>query len=289
MISEIAWSPDGQLLASAAGRGTIWIWDTRTGEAITKIKGHSGWIESIAWSPDGRSLASAAQDHSIQIWSVESGKRIRTLQGHSGPVRAVDWLPDGRIVSGSKDSTVRIWDAGSGQVFKILEAHTAEVTFLSSSPDGSRLLSTAKDDHLLIWEDPFSNAHPVRTVWTTNGLLGATWSRDGQSIIFWHRDKTIHILNLNTHRERTLEGHTDTILSIQFSPDGTLLCSAEKGLVHIWNSRTWDIVASIRYFEQDWTRAAFNLSAPLLAVLGQRQASIDLQNLSGDISRLFSD
>ena len=58
MISEIAWSPDGQLLASATGRGTIWIWDTRTGDAITKIKGHSGWIESIAWSPDGRSLAS---------------------------------------------------------------------------------------------------------------------------------------------------------------------------------------------------------------------------------------
>jgi len=279
MISEIAWSPDGRYLASAAGRGSIWIWDQRTGDAITKIKGHSGWIESIAWSPDGRSLASAAQDNSVQLWSVEGGKRVRTLQGHSAPIRTIDWLPNGHVISGSKDTTVRIWDVQSGQALKVLEAHSGEVTSVSSSPDGSRLLSTANDDRLLVW-DPLSDAVPFSFESPSNGLLGARWSPDGQSVVSWHRDKTIHIRDLHAARkERTLEGHTEMILSVQFSHDGLLLCSAEKGLVHIWNSANWDIVASIRYSEQDWTRAAFNLTCPLLAVLGPRQSSIDVWEL----------
>ena len=57
---RIAWSPDGQTLASGSADSTILLWDTEIGEQSGKLKGHSSDVNSVAWSPDGRMLASGS-------------------------------------------------------------------------------------------------------------------------------------------------------------------------------------------------------------------------------------
>ena len=85
-ISRIAWSPDGQSLASGSFDRTLKLWDTDRGELRQTLEGHTLNIHSVAWSPNGRLLASGSWDKTIKLWDVETGQLRRTLTGHSGTV-----------------------------------------------------------------------------------------------------------------------------------------------------------------------------------------------------------
>jgi tetratricopeptide (TPR) repeat protein len=71
----VAFSPDGQRLASASQDQTVKIWESATGKELVALKGHAGEVTSVAFSPDGQRLASANQDGSIHLWEAASVSR----------------------------------------------------------------------------------------------------------------------------------------------------------------------------------------------------------------------
>jgi WD40 repeat protein len=81
-INSVAFSPDGQRIASASDDCTIRVWDAATGEVVAgPFTGHTNEVNSVAFSPDGQRIASASRDHTIRVWckdSLAAGLEIST-------------------------------------------------------------------------------------------------------------------------------------------------------------------------------------------------------------------
>jgi hypothetical protein len=71
-VTSVAFSPDGQTLASGSWDATIRLWDVATGQSRGEpLQGHTYPVYSVAFSPDGQTLASGSWDATIILWNIE--------------------------------------------------------------------------------------------------------------------------------------------------------------------------------------------------------------------------
>ena len=138
-INAVAFSPDGQLLASASQDCTVRLWNPATGEQLQKLEGHTAGVSAVAFSPDGQLLASASLDHTVRLWNPATGEPLQKLEGHTRWVNAVAFSSDGQLLaSASQDRTVRLWNPATGEQLQKLELNIV-VSVLSFSMDNQDL------------------------------------------------------------------------------------------------------------------------------------------------------
>jgi WD40 repeat protein len=93
---NVAFSPDGERLATVGEKNTVKIWDVASAKELHALEGHNGDVYTVAFSPDGRWLASAGEDSTVKVWDSHAGTLLRTLRGHTGLVTSLAFSPDGR-------------------------------------------------------------------------------------------------------------------------------------------------------------------------------------------------
>ena len=179
-LTDVAWSPDGRLIAIGRDSGAAQVHEAATGEQRTVLPGHKSWVGAVAWSPDSALLATASSDGTTRVWALfeGGGRQIMTLSADDTRTGFGDvaFSPDGtRLATGTFGGTAIIWRTS-------LEA-TAEVAILPAAaftqgaaqftPDGKELLATSGDGNIAVWN--------VAT-WQQERTLGTDTSADGTTV-----------------------------------------------------------------------------------------------------------
>lgn len=150
-VQSVAFSPDGQNLASGSSDGTVKLWDVNTGKALQTLSDHTDSVWSVAIAPDGQTLASGSWDRTVKIWNLNTGEVQRTLRGHSKQVHSIAFSPDGRtLASGDLGGTIKLWSPRSGCQKGTLKGHSDSVE-ISFPADGKTMISGSFDDTIKMW------------------------------------------------------------------------------------------------------------------------------------------
>ena len=257
-LNAMALSPDATLLAASRGTGdpTVTLWDVASQNLIGTLEGvrQGYWYDgvvAVTFSPDGKLLASAMRDGTVILWDVATQSQVAALRGHSFAIQ-VAFSPDGATLAsggGWGDNRVKLWDVATETEVATLEGHTSGVHSLSFSPDGALLASGSWDGTVKLW-DVATETEVATLEGHTDWVTSVAISPNGNTLASGS-DYGIRLWDVATRTHiATLEEPVgwDPVLSIAFSPDGTMLVSGSgswDGTVKLWDLATEQPVSTL--------------------------------------------
>ncbi|KAK2781751.1 hypothetical protein FQN53_000435 [Emmonsiellopsis sp. PD_33] len=249
-VHSIAFSPDGQHLASAGRDRIVILWNIKSGLPAILYDGGSVVFDpsmrglnepdsEVLFSPDGQFIVSHTNDCHIRLWHLPSGTSpgSRTLD-HPQPISLIAFAPNGQLLaSASLDGKVRLWDPTTAVLRGILTQGepglSRGVSPFAFSADSEFIACIARNG-IEIWDIETLSICGFLEV-DAKYFTGMAFSPDGK-LLAAALDKCVNIWDPRTKELRgILEGHTQEITSLKFSPNGLLLATTSHDhTVKIW-------------------------------------------------------
>jgi WD40 repeat protein len=257
---EMAISPNGQMIAiskysNEQGNEGLFLFDITSGKELFS---NPSPIYSLAFSPDSQYLVTGGDGGKLQLWHISDPQNAfsTSLEGHKGVdsegwsvgVDVVAFTPDGKyLFSGDWDSIIHIWEVPSGQLISTI--HDSFAQFFMLSPDGNTLVYKDNQNiNRLFFMDIVPIIGPTPAEIQAPYVLenhsfksGFAYHPDGQIFAYgesssYSQPASIYLWDTKNHTSLTrLEGHTEWVRFLAFSPDRRYLVSnGFDGTTRIW-------------------------------------------------------
>jgi WD40 repeat protein len=173
---------------------------------------------------------------------------LKKYESHSDNVEDVCWLSDDHFVSCSLDKTIAVWNANETAKYakpvEILEGHGEGVYCLKSDGKGS-LISGAASAELFLWDMsgvPSEGQRQPKMKFSghSSPIYSLAVSSDGKNIVSGNKSGTCLYHDVSRPEPiSVMDHHKNVAQSVDFSPDGSLICSASNdGTIQIWDVRS---------------------------------------------------
>ena len=233
---DVAFSPDGGILAGGSHDGTVALWDVASRRIITTLEGHTRRVDSVAYSPGGDLLASASWESTVRLWDVASRRELPALEGHTDRVEQVAFSPGSDLLaSASWDGTVRLWDVASRREIAALEGHTDRVEQVAFSPGGDLLASASWDGTVKLWD--VASRREIAALTTQDGwsAISVAFSPEGGFVAAATFDGKVELWDVVSGELLETYWMADAYSGIAFSPDGGTMATTAEHEVELWN------------------------------------------------------
>ncbi len=213
---NLAFSPDGKIIATADTDGTARFWSVATQREIGRpIRIGRAKVIDVAFSPDGRLVATADSDGTVRLWRVATRKQVSMIQAGRDRIIGVAFNPSGTLLAtASEGGSARLWDVTTGRPVGrpmipgggctrlrngVRREVPCAVESVAFSPNG-RLLATTYAFSARLWN--------VATQQPAGTPIGNDANGDG------------------------------AVLEVAFSPDSKIIAGVGNGLTRLWSTRT---------------------------------------------------
>jgi periodic tryptophan protein 2 len=211
-VNTLAYSPDGQYIATGGDDGKVKLWNTRSGFCIITFSQHTASVSSVQFASQGQVLFSASLDGTVRAFDLVRYRNFRTFTSPS-PVQfsclAVD--PSGEVITaGSTDSfEVFLWSVQTGKLLDVLAGHEGPVSSLAFSPTTNILASGSWDKTVRVW-DVFSRSHAVEPFQLNADVLSLAFRPDGQELVVSTLDGQLTFFSTELSKQTNIiEGRKD--------------------------------------------------------------------------------
>jgi WD40 repeat protein len=245
-INDVAFSPNGSLLATAGDDGAARLWDPRTGEQRWSVQSLSGdplEVWGLSFSPDGTRLSATwLGEQVVRVIDVASGRILHEIPSRGARIAA--FSPDGErlALAGQDQSMALVVDARSGDEVFTLAGHQWGLDHVAWSPNGRWIATASIDATVRIW-DAATGAWRFTLVGHSSRVFRVAWSADSTHLVSGSGDGTAKLWRVtdDATREVLSVSAFDTssgVVDVDFSPDGARIMTGngDSTAVRIWDA-----------------------------------------------------
>jgi WD40 repeat protein len=287
-LFSVAFSPNGDLLASGGKEQKVEIWSMEPPEHCRSLKVPNmmrGDVHSVTFSPHADMLASSGFrdpvdfmiSPRVRLWRVDDGEILDELkewddERGAGDVNSVAFSPKADLLAtGSISKGLLLWNVEAEKLVfnRPLYVRTShQATSVAFSPEGKLLASGTRDALIRVWGVNGSHIRTLRghegpvssVAFSPRGEVLASASKDEQTVRLWDLK--------GSEQSRVLQGHEGPVSSVAFSPDGEMLVSGstdksvrlwrvgDGSLLHVLQGREGGPVSSVAFSPKGWEIAS---------------------------------
>jgi WD40 repeat protein len=298
-ITDVVFSPDGQLLAVAAGQPEVRVFEAKTGRLVALLAKPGENILRLAWSPDGDRLAGAAEH--LVVWNLAKSDQVERVvdmkSGGGSQVKTLAWSKTGVIAAGYVRKILRV----SSETWAPLSTieNKGWVAGLSFSPDGTELACADEDGILTVFDTADAPRFTLKKLPGAIPYWDVRWSPDGSTLAVGTVG-FMEIVDAKTGARRgTLPGGIREHGA--FDPKGTKIASMSGDQLELFDVATLQQVGGKPAFDHrgrmalqevvDWSPTGDRIAAGGelgLVILRAADLSVVARPMSGDPSWGFS-
>ncbi|XP_031620731.1 POC1 centriolar protein homolog [Contarinia nasturtii] len=243
IVNGVAWSHNGQLMATASKDRTIKVW-------VPTVRGSSctfpalSAVRSVEFHPKDRKLVTATDDKAVKLWSIDTKRFAQSFLGHTNRVNCARYSPSGKTVAScSDDRTLKLFDVNSGEcVQTFTERGNVHGNDVAWHPNGGLIAIALSNSQIKIFDIKARKLIQLYSV-HLDGVNSIAFHPSGNLMITASEDGSTKVLDLLEGRPiYTLVGHDDAVTAVTFSGDGSNFATASKDKqIMLW-SLNMDII-----------------------------------------------